>query len=80
MKDDLVSRLLAKNRDSGHPVIWHLNNPDGPEAVAALKARDAEIARYREALGQIRDCTSMHGGAAIALRRIRQALQDTDNG
>ena len=43
------------------------------ERLAREKA-EAEVARLREVLREIKDCTSEHGGAAKALRIIRAAL------
>lgn len=85
MADDLVSRLegWAGLVSSGYEVpaagkVMH-------EAAAALEAKDAQIARLREALVSIQqyyDCPVMGGDAAASemANEAAKALEETGNG
>lgn len=55
---------IVKTCDGGEHISI---NPDGPEAAAALRTKDAEIARYREALEDIGvyGCGMLNQPAAI---------------
>ena len=48
------------------------------EAADRIEAQLAEIERLREALQEVRSCTSENGGAARALKVIRAALGETE--
>jgi hypothetical protein len=83
----LVSRLRAV--ESGSPdflgddegrcvTCWH-RNPDGPEAADHIEAQADEIARLREALGQIAEMTDIEADFdGFESREIaRAALKDS---
>ena len=74
--DDLVERLLAKRRtrvryggtltdDDYHDIPV---NPDGLDAVVALAAKDAEIARLREALKDAENARARKQAADIFIQ------------